>query len=219
MKSFAGIAITIVFIIGGIVFAWFSEHRLGGSGDGGEDIARLREENEKLRIELELLQGQVCVQEAEAAYVRARVYAEYPWNNRELIVLDRGARDGLREGMPVVTESGFVVGKVASVWKSTAEVQTVFDSSWKSSVAIGTEGARAVLTGGTEPRLTLIPEDAVVAVGDPVVNTSPGLPLDTPFGRIKEVKADTGEVWKSALVSVPYREERVTTVLVRTDFP
>ncbi len=219
MKSFASIAFTIILIGGGFLFSYLYRQHARTLGYGDETLATLAEENKNLTAQVELLKAQFCADDTHSTSIRAGVYAEYPWNNQELLVLDKGSDEHIAVGMPVLSESGFAVGVVIKVHASTAEVQTIFDAAWKSSVAIGTKGVKAVLSGGAAPQLSLIPENAGIAPGDSVVSVSPLLPLYAPIGSVDAVEGNGETVWESASVSVPYQEGDLTSVLVRTNFP
>ena len=67
-----------------------------------------------------------------AAQVRGRVIGSDPNNFMSVLIIDVGKRDGIRKGMPVVTERG-LVGHIRSVGTNWSKVLLIIDPS--SSVA------------------------------------------------------------------------------------
>jgi cell shape-determining protein MreC len=180
----------------------------------------LRTENAELRSRLSLIaESGSQLSFPSFTYELVAVYAQYPLNDRERIIIDRGSDGGLTAGTPVFVAPNVLFGRVTRVDRTRAEVETIFDPAWKSSVTIGTSSARAVLSGGNPLRLTLIAEDAQVAVGDSVTNVAPEYPLGATIGSIRAVTADANDAWRTATLDVPYSTELLTHVLVPRNFP
>ncbi len=112
------------------------------------------------------------------------------------IVIDRGSRDGMRAGGPVLDEAG-VVGQVTRVFPFTAEVTLLTDKEQSLPVQIVRNGLRAVAFGGQEAatlELRFLPANADVVNGDSVVTSGldgiypPGLPVATVLHVDRDVK-------------------------------
>lgn len=153
------------------------------------------------------------------AYDEVATYARYPLNDRERLIIDRGSEGGLVPGTPVFAAPNVLLGTVTSVSRTRAEVQTIFDAGWRSSVAIGTSSARALLSGGNPVRISLIAEDTPITEGDAVTNVAPEYPLGAVIGTVRVITVDTSDVWRSATIDVPYHAELLTRVLIPRDFP
>jgi len=140
--------------------------------------------------ELEALLG-LKQSEPEAPLVAARVIAASPAAATRTLLIDRGASDGIRVNMAVLTPRG-VVGKVVAVFPSTAQVLLISDQ--KSGVGVrieGTELAGVVTgTGGVDCRLDYIPNEETVSPGAELITSGqdqlfpPGLPV----GRVVSVR-------------------------------
>lgn len=177
----------------------------------------LRLEREKLLYEIENLKKTKPIQKFD--YEEAEVFSYYPWNNRASLVIALGTEDGIKENFPVLAASGVLLGKIKSVKRTQSEVLTIFDPSWRSSVAIGDSRTNALLKGGTEPHLELIPQEAKVIAGDGVLNLSSDFPINYRFGEIAELKKSPKDVWFSAELKVPYKFENLGKVIVLKNFP
>ncbi len=138
-----------------------------------------------------------------------------------VIHINRGARDGLTEGMPVVTERG-LVGRITQVSATAAQVLLITDP--VSAVSARLLGSRAEgsvqgqLTGTL--RMTFIDLDAVVQEGDTVVTSGLGgnLPEGIPIGQVTSIRQFEFELFQEAEVRSFNDFERLETVLVITNF-
>lgn len=157
----------------------------------------------------------------QSLYIEASVFSRYPFNDRSLLTIAKGSQDGIVVGMPVFGSDRILIGQVRSVRRTQSEVQTIFDSEWRSGVAIGSLGIRAALHGGTSPKLELIAKDAPVAVGDIVTNISPLFPFRALIGTVASIeeKPASGATWQAATL-VPYFDVgELQSVLIVKDFP
>jgi len=87
------------------------------------ELNDLKEENERLK---DMLEYKDNVKDQYQLYP-ARVIARSPdrWNN--MLVIDKGSNDGMKENMAVITTSG-LIGKVYSVSSFSSNVQLISDS-------------------------------------------------------------------------------------------
>lgn len=183
---------------------------------------KLKLENEALKSEIDFLKNQPeSVALPNFNYLIADVYSFYPFNNRSLLVINQGKDNGLKEGLPVLAVKGVIIGKIKSVERTKSEVQTIFDSAWRSSAAIGERRIKAALIGGLSPLLQFVPKDAEIKAGDQVFNISPDLPFNFLVGKIEEVsRSNSSRNWLEAKLGVTYGEiSNLDKVLVVLDFP
>jgi rod shape-determining protein MreC len=112
------------------------------------------------------------------------------------VVIDRGSKDGMRAGFPVIDEAG-VVGQVTRVFPLTAEVTLITDKEQSLPVQIARNGLRAVAFGGQELatlELRFLPANAEIENGDSVVTSGldgiypPGMPVATIMHIDRDVK-------------------------------
>lgn len=178
----------------------------------------LKLENQGLLVKLGKLEEKAAVSDS-FSYQIGRVYSSYPFNDRRLIVIDVGARDGIKPGMPVLINENVLLGRIKNVLRTQSVVETIFNPEWRSSVIIGSKSIKALLKGGMPPTLNLISPGADINLGDEVLNISPELPLDLLIGTINEIKPVLNEVWLAAELVTLYRLENFNKVLVVTDFP
>ena len=141
---------------------------------------------------------------SEQPYVVADVISYDPLLNGYLYI-DRGTRNGVTVGQPVVAGEGVLVGKIASVEESTAVVELLTSDSSRAAVkALGEASTNGILYGylGTSMRMEYIIQGASFAAGDVVVTSGaePLVPEGLLIGTIQEINADENQLFFNAIV-------------------
>lgn len=194
-------------------------HKLRGEVYGDDLNDSLLREIDWLKLENKNLKDRDREDTSNSSYKNGNIYSEYPFNDRRLLVIDLGSKDGIKPGMPVITYDHTLIGKINSVTASESAVQTIFDPAWQSSVAIGEKRVKAVLKGGNSPSLELIPKDSVFSGGETVVNISKELPYNFLLGEIVGMSLVSNEVWQTAKLKMLYDLENLSQVRVVLNFP
>jgi rod shape-determining protein MreC len=156
-------------------------------------------------------------------YVTADVIGEGQYGFIRSIIINKGTRDGLIVGMPVVTDLG-LVGRVWRVTANNSQVQLITDRNsfvsgrLQSSRAEGTIQGRGLETGSLS--LRFIPPDAEVLAGDLVYTSGLGgnFPADIPIGQVISVTNIESDLSQEAQVSSLIDFSRLEQVLVITNF-
>lgn len=155
-------------------------------------IAELEKENKNLQVQL-------LNQKIRRANT-VKVYSAYPFSNRGEIAIASGAEDGIKVGSVVTYGKNTLIGKVTKVFDSSSVVTTIFNPSWRSAVRIGERETDALLQGGNELTITLIPIDAEIHDGELVVTASQDLPYGLGIGTVKNVRTAPGNAFKEAML-------------------
>jgi cell shape-determining protein MreC len=220
MKILSG-TIFLVFLI--IFFMWGDfflpiRHALLPSFFNIPSESVLKEESASLRIELEkLLSLKDKVSHFAPETVSAEVYSNYPFNDKGLLVITAGTRSGLKPKMAVVAD-GLLIGRIEEVHEYLSLVKTIFDSSFELSVKIGATGVNSLFKGGPNPQVSLISKDIDVKPGAGVISANKDLPYGLPVGEIADIHDESGEIWRTASLRIPYDPENLGAVSVITNF-
>ncbi len=220
--------VLLLLVIGLVIFvrpAFDTAYRdtkmfLAGITGGSFDYNKYNElvrENESLRFEMNNIKNEADSKSEEGKFFE--VFSRYPFNNKEILIINAGRKDGAKMNLPVLTKDGFLIGKIVSVNGRQSEVQTVFDPNWKTSVGIGDASNKAVMKGGQPPKLELIPKECQVKEGDFVFNISPDFPYKTLIGKVKNIKKVSNQIWDSGVMDIPYKLDQITEVKVFLNFP
>ena len=153
-------------------------------------ITELEKENKNLKFQL-------LNQKLKRAGT-VKVYSAYPFGNRGEIAIAAGLIDGIEVGNIVTYGDNILIGKIIKAFESSSIVATVFNPSWKSAVRIGEHEIDALLQGGNELTVTLIPMEAEIHEGELVITASQDLPYGLGVGIIKNIRTAPGNAFKEA---------------------
>lgn len=185
-----------------------------------DEVTRLRE----AQIQLQELQQLLEIKQAnpDEEYLAANVLAKDPSSLKEAVAIDRGKRDGVQEGMVVVTEGHSLVGTVARVFDSYAWVTLVTDPNSAVSAMIQESRAQGVVTGSYSRQLSIefLAQGAAVKEGDSVITSAigGGYPAGLVIGKVTAVQSTPQELFKKVAVAPLATLAHLETVLVMTSF-
>lgn len=205
-----------------------------------ESIDMLQKENEKLEEKNQKLEQQLRELEiikAENTTLREYVnmvdkYSNYTTvpayiiekdltNLNNTIIINAGTRDGVYEGMPVISEQG-LVGYTISATSNTAKVKTIIDSASSTSSVTKISKDNVVAKGITnnykEIKLNYIDSQAQLIVGDTLETSGLGgiYPKGILIGTIKEIIETKNISERYAIVETAVDFAKLDTVLVIT---
>jgi len=204
------------------------------------DIASLRARNAELQAEVSQLQAQVIdlqqrVNETEvlralvdfsrsnpeSTYRAAAVIGRDPSPFLHYVVINRGSNDGIRRGMPVVTNQG-LIGRIDAVIADAARVQLITDPASSINVHLQNADAEAVLIGSVmgDVSLDMISQDVSVEPGDLILTSGlgGGYPPDLIIGQVVSIRSLDVELFQQAVVQPSVDFTRLEIVLVITNF-
>lgn len=172
-------------------------------GDSFSSRRSLQEENRDLRAQHLFLQSQILkleALEAENQRLRALLDSSASFSQPVLIaellsvdmapfsrqvVLNKGSRDRVHEGQPIV-DAGGVMGQIVGVTPLTSTAMLITDPSHAVPVEVNRNGLRAIAQGVGDPtrlELSLLPRSADIVEGDLLVTSGldgrfpPGYPV------------------------------------------
>ncbi|MDM9562029.1 rod shape-determining protein MreC [Bordetella petrii] len=196
----------------------------------------IRSENEALqrqRIELSQVATHAAQLAAENAQLRrllgvtdtveqAAVVVEVlyePANGfQQRLVFNKGSRDGLAPGMPVIDEGG-VVGQIVRVTPMAAEAALVTDERVSVPVQVLRNGLRLIAFGSNSPgriEVRYLAANADIKEGDIIVTSGVGglFPAGLPVAKVLEVERDTASGFARAVCEPLAHPERYRHFLV-----
>ena len=205
-----------------------------------QDLARLRQRNTELEAEVSRLQAEIIELKQqlsetrvlsalvdfarvhpENTYVAAAVIGRDPSPFVKYVIINRGSDDGLRRGMPVVTQQG-LTGRVAAVTASAARVQLITDPDSSINVRLEPSEAQAVLRGSVTGELSLdmIPQSAAIEIGDLALTSGLGgnYPADILIGQVTSVRRRETDLFQSAALQPVVDFSRLEILLIITNF-
>lgn len=118
------------------------------------------------------------------------------------ILINQGAKQGVKEGQAVVNSQGIIIGKVMEAEDNSAKVCFITNSSCKLAVKIlNQEKTIGVTEGqlGLTAKINFVGQTEKISLGDIVVTS--GLEKDIPaglvVGRVSEINNSDNDVWQN----------------------
>jgi rod shape-determining protein MreC len=205
-----------------------------------EDVTNLRQKNAELeaensRLQVQIVELQQQVIEAqllstlvdyerkhvENQYIAASVIARDVSPFMHYVIIDRGSDDGLRRGMPVVTQQG-LVGSIAAVTAGAARVQLINDPGSNINVILQQSDVEAVLNGQItgELELNMISQNTTVQAGDLVMTSGLGgnYPANIVIGQVVTIRNEASSLFQTASVQPAVDFSQLDIVLIITNF-
>ncbi len=149
--------------------------------------------------------------------VLAHVIGRDPSNWNASLVIDRGQRDGLKLGMPVVSVLG-VVGRIFEIGNNTSKVVLLSDPSFSVAALVQRTRESGLLTGslGGLCRLSYLTDKADVKVGDRIITSklSTAFPEGILIGIVEDVQASENSHTVECLVEPAVDLSQVEEIIV-----
>lgn len=204
------------------------------------DMASLRQRNTELEAEVSELQTQIIQLQQEVGetqslralldfaqarpenrYRGAAVIGRDPSPFLHYVIINRGSNDGIRRGMPVVTNQG-LVGRIDAVIADAARVQLVTDPASTVNIRLQNAEVEASLSGSVtgDVALDLIPQDTNIQTGDLVLTSGlgGGYPPDLIVGQVVNVRTRDFDLFQQATVQPVVDFNRLQIVLIIVNF-
>ena len=207
----------------------------GGIGAGVLEVFSLEEENKILRARLESLNAHEEIhRELLRENVRLRGLLDFrekadwkvipaevigrevgPWSRG--LLLDKGTRAGIRQGMAVLTSVG-LVGRISEAGTHSSRVTLLTDPHFRVMGRLPESSVTGLVSGGPtgECLINYLPLDQEFPEGQPV-STSGGksfAPAGILIGVVRKVWKDSSEMYQTARVQPAVRLGAVDEVLV-----
>ncbi|MBI3998074.1 MAG: rod shape-determining protein MreC [Armatimonadetes bacterium] len=199
------------------------------------EIGRLRAENTRLREEVERLSGDVARlreqaqatqrlerllafrQQSPGRALGARVIGRDGSQWFSVILVDRGALDGVRRNDPVVGAEG-LVGRVLTVTPTTAQVLLITDARSAVGVILQQSREAGVAEGQGQAllRLKYLSRAREIALGEVVVTAGQAglFPRGLPVGTVVSLVREQGALYQEAAVRPAVRLDHLEEVLI-----
>jgi rod shape-determining protein MreC len=204
------------------------------------DVAMLRQRNAELEnkvasLETQNVQLQQQLNEAQAyyallnfassrpenSYVAAAVIGRDPVPFLRYIQIDKGSDDGVRRGMPVVTQQG-LIGRIDAVTAGAARVQLITDAAAAVNVRLPATQTDVMLVGSVTGELSLemVPQNITIKPGDLVLTSGLGgmYPPDIVVGQIVSVRKRETDLFQTASIQPAANLSALRAVLVIKNF-
>lgn len=157
----------------------------------------------------------------ETTTVKGRSIGFDPTNLLYFVYVDVGARDGVAENMPVITDRG-LVGRVTAVGPKSAQVLMLIDPASAVNAVIQNSQATGIVRGNIDGTLVMdrIPLNETVNPGDIVLTSGLGgnFPDKLVIGQVTEVTQRDQDMFQSAQIRPTVDFGKLEVMLIITSF-
>ena len=175
-------------------------------------LRNMESENETLRNELKLLPREKFDLEA------AKIISYDPRGRGNWIKIDKGKKDGIKSGMPVIVSNSVIVGKVEEAFSKSSRVILITNSQSAINGMVGVTEAKGIAKGkyGLGIILDMVLQTDVINVGDEVITSGIGgaVPQGLLLGKIQEVRLSSDHLFQQAVISPPIEFSKLKIVFV-----
>ena len=155
-------------------------------------------------------------------YQTAALIGRDPSPYLKFITLNAGSSEGVRSGMPVVTEGSVLVGRVDQVGLRSCKVQLLNDLSSAVNVRLQSGGVTGLAGGQADGSLLMqyVPLDATLTENDIALTSGLGgnLPRGLVVGQVVGIDKRDVDLFQSAHLRPAADYDRLTVLLVITNF-
>jgi rod shape-determining protein MreC len=204
------------------------------------DVYTLRQQNTALQNQVSQLQTQILELQQELSnteilyallnyartspekkYVAASVIGRDPSPFLSYLIIDHGSDDGIRAGMPVVTDQG-LVGKIDAVTATAARIQLITDVGSVVNISLNQAKIDGQITGSVTGDLSLgkVSTNIDLTEGDLAITNGLGgtYPADIVVGQILSPTKSENDLFQSATVQPVVDFANLKAVLIITNF-
>lgn len=222
----------------------FVSEKIMSVGNYFGDIAKLKEENLRLKAENNSLYKEMATVDAikaeneqlyaylelkreynKLSLVNSRIISKGSGNFLSTFTIDKGTAHGVKKNMPIITSNG-IIGIVIEEGPLTSRGITLISHNASVGVYLARTGAPGILRGdyklSTEGKCKIagLPVDTDVKIGDPVLTSGTGeiYPRDLSVGTVTEILKDSNTQTLTLVVTPSCDLVNEESVMVVTDF-
>lgn len=135
------------------------------------------------------------------------------------IVIDKGSKEGIKEGIGVVDENGVIIGKVAEVRDHLSKVCLTTNRNCKFAATIQNQTRTMGITEGDlglTIKMNYIPQSEKINNGDTVITSGLGgnISRGLVIGKVSQVNNRSNEIWQDVNIEPLFNLSTLTIVTV-----
>lgn len=179
-------------------------------------LKELEVENQLLREQLDLKQDKNFI------LVPAEIIGKEPTNFIQQLIIDKGSKNQIKKGQPVVSSSGLLVGQVIEVTPNTARVLIITDKDMVIPAKVQTSRTDCIVKGqglGYGLSMEYIPQDEIIKKNDIVITSGLGeiFPKGLFIGVVNSIEGEPGDVFQKAVIRPLVNFNQLEMVAVLTE--
>lgn len=139
--------------------------------------------------------------------------------SRDIIIIDKGSRDMIEAGMPVIDSRKAIAGKVTKTYDNFSEVMLITDKDFSFDISVAANNGLFRGMGALSGEVDLVPKDQALVPGQAIFTGGLGgiFPQGLLVGSVKESCASDVETFQSATVELAFSVGAARQVFVAVD--
>lgn len=202
------------------------------------DIKNLKRENEELKLKIQTLEAEnVALKELKKENELLRGALEIGLEkefkltlaevigkdiSQDFILIDKGSRDGILEGLPVIAQQKVLIGKISDVYRNFSKVLLISNPKSSFDGKIIESEVFGLIRGKGNLRILfdLIPKEKEIKEGDLVVTSALGgvFPEGLIVGKISQVKKSDLEPFQMAQIQPGFNIRDLEKLFIITEW-
>ena len=137
------------------------------------------------------------------------------------IIIDKGEKNNIRKGMPVIVSNGILIGKIGEVFSRTSKVLLITNPQSSINAVVGETGVQGIAKGefGLGLLFDMVLQADVIKAGDEVVTSGidGNMPRGLLIGKIQSIRVLNDGLFQKALISPSAKFSKLRLVFVIKD--
>jgi rod shape-determining protein MreC len=175
-------------------------------------LEEMGRENEMLRQDLKLLPRDKFNLEG-GSVISQDFYGQGDW-----IEIDKGSSNGIEKEMPVIVDSGILIGKIGEVYPTTSKVILLSNPDSAVNAVDSKTDSKGVVRGeyGLGIIMDMVLQSESLNQGDDIITSGigKGFPRGLLIGKVQEIGSSGDRLFKRAIISSPVDFSRLRFVFV-----
>jgi len=217
---------------------WRAGERVSDFLETISEIKNLKKENEEIKLKNQELIAQIALlkeleKENEILREALAIGLEKEFKlllaeviskdiSQDFILINKGSKEGIAEGLPVITQQKVLLGKIKEVYENFSKVMPISNNQSSFSAKIPEREIQGLVKGkgNFKVLLDLIPRDKEIFPGDIVVSSVLGgiYPPGLLVGQIKEVKKSDIEPFQKAEIKPAFDIKEIETLFIILEY-
>lgn len=177
----------------------------------------LEQDNIKLRAQLNFLSANKY-QNVLANVVSQNLVFDIKEGDQD-IVIDKGLKEGIKEGVGVVDENGVIIGKISEVRDHISKICLTTNRNCKLAATIQNQNRTMGITEGDlglTIKMNYIPQSEKINLGDTVITSGLGgnISRGLVIGRVSQINNRSNEIWQDVNIEPLFNLNNLTIVTV-----
>lgn len=175
-------------------------------------------EMEEIKFKISLLEKELGAKaiNLDRKITPVAVVGRAPSSFREIISLDKGSKDGIKIGQPVLS-NGFLIGKITNVYDDSSQAELITSHRFLAPVVLEKTRSLGLLKGGINGlQVEQLPVDVKIEIGENVISSGLAgqLPPGIPIGTVKSIISKPSDIFRSVLLNSPINLNTLEYVVI-----